>query len=163
MELLIPVILQLAGVGVVFAEILLPSAGVLTLLAICIFGYSLYLVFSEISIFFGWIFVIADLIIVPVLIVFGFKFLARSPLTLISALSRDDGVSSQAPDMEGYLGMTGRAISDLRPSGVALLNGKRADVVTRGEYIEKGTLIVVEKVTGNQIVVKKQKAIKEED
>lgn len=158
MEFIIPVILQLAGVGVVFAEILLPTAGVLTLLAICIFGYSLYLVFSEISVFFGWVFVIADLIIVPILIVYGFKFLEKSPLTLISVLSRDEGVSSQDPDMEKYLGLTGRTVSNLRPSGVALLGGKRTDVVTRGEYIEKGTSIIVEKVTGNQIVVKKTKS-----
>jgi membrane protein implicated in regulation of membrane protease activity len=29
-------------------------------------------------------------------------------------------------------------------------------VVTRGEYLEKGTPIIVVKVTGNQIIVKKQ-------
>jgi membrane-bound serine protease (ClpP class) len=163
MKFLSPVILQLAGVGVIFAEILLPSAGILTLLAICIFGYSLYLVFSDVSIFWGWIFMMADLIIVPVLVVYGFKFLERSPLTLVSALSREDGVSSQEPDMDGYIGLTGTALSDLRPSGVALLGDKRADVVTRGEYIEKGTPIVVEKVTGNQIIVKKQTVMKEEN
>ena len=163
MKLLIPIILQLAGIGVVFAEILLPSAGVLTLLAICIFGYSLYLVFTELPLFFGWLFLIADLIIVPALVVFGFKFLERSPLTLISTLSREEGVNSQASEMSRYPGMTGRSLTDLRPSGVALLDGERADVVTRGEYIEKGTSIIVDAVTGNQIVVKKQRQIKEEE
>jgi membrane-bound ClpP family serine protease len=39
---------------------------------------------------------------------------------------------------------------------MALLNDHRTDVVTRGEYLEKETPIIVIKITGNQIVVKKQ-------
>jgi membrane-bound ClpP family serine protease len=38
---------------------------------------------------------------------------------------------------------------------MARLNGARTDVVTRGEYIEKGVTVVVVKVTGNQVVVKR--------
>jgi membrane-bound serine protease (ClpP class) len=52
--------------------------------------------------------------------------------------------------------MEGRAVTDLRPSGVAIIDQQRIDVVTRGEYLEKQTEIVVAAVRGNQIVVKQK-------
>jgi membrane-bound serine protease (ClpP class) len=150
----LPVILQLIGVLVIIAEIILPSGGILSLLATGLFGYSLYLVFTHISASAGLVFITADLILIPVLVYFGIKFLAKSPVTLRARLAKEDGVTSQSPEQEEFLGSKGRALTDLRPSGVALIDEERVDVVTRGEYIEKHTDIVVITVSGNQIVVK---------
>ena len=152
--LLFPVILQLIGVVVVIAEIILPSGGILSILAAAIFGYSLYAVFTQVSASAGSVFIIADLIIIPILIYFGIKFLAKSPVTLKTQLSKKDGVTSQSPELDHYMGRKGQTITDLRPSGVALFDDERLDVVTRGEYIEKRQEIVVIAVRGNQIIVK---------
>ncbi len=156
MNLLIPIILQLAGIGIIIAEIIIPSGGILSILAVGIFAYSLFMVFTTVSVFSGMVFLIADLIMIPALIILGLKFIARSPVTLRETLSREHGVISQAEEMDRYLGLEGTALTDLRPAGMALLDGQRTDVVTRGEYLEKGTPIIVVKITGNQIVVKKQ-------
>ncbi len=150
-------VLQLAGVGVVVAEIFLPSGGILSILAFGLFGYSLFLVFTEISTSAGLVFLAADIVTVPFLVVFCLKMLAKSPAALKRELSRDLGVSSQSVGMEKLAGLEGEALTDLRPAGMARLNGARTDVVTRGEYIEKGTQVVVLKVTGNQVVVKRRK------
>lgn len=152
--LLLPVILQLIGIVVVIAEIILPSGGILSILATGLFGYSLYVVFTSVSAAAGSVFVVADLILIPILIYFGIKFLARSPVTLRTQLSKADGVTSQSAEQNQYLGNKGRSVTDLRPSGVALFNDERIDVVTRGEYIEKQQEIVVIAVKGNQIIVK---------
>jgi membrane-bound serine protease (ClpP class) len=69
---------------------------------------------------------------------------------------KEEGVQSQSPELEMYLGMEGFAATDLRPSGVAFIDGKRLDVVSRGEYLEKASNIVVIAVTGNQIIVSKK-------
>ncbi len=153
---LLPVILQLLGILVTIAEIILPSAGILSIMATCLFGYSLYLVYTEISPLAGTVFVLADILIIPVLIYTGLKFLARSPATLNTILSSKDGVTSQSSDQQQYLGCQGYAITDLRPSGAAHINDERLDVVTRGEYIEKQTEITVIAVKGNQIIVKRK-------
>jgi membrane-bound ClpP family serine protease len=156
MNFLIPVILQLTGIVIIIAEIIIPSGGILSILAIGIFAYSLYMVFTTISIAAGMVFLIIDLITIPVLLIIGIKFIARSPVTLKETLSREQGVTSQSEDMNQSLGLEGTALTDLRPSGMALISDRRTDVVTRGEYLEKGTPVVVIKITGNQIVVKKQ-------
>lgn len=154
--ILLPIILQVVGVIVIIAEIILPSGGLLSVLAAGIFGYSLYIVFHDVSTSVGFFFVTADTILIPILVIVGLKLLAKSPVTLRKTLSREDGVTSQSSELDKYIGMEGTAITDLRPSGTAIINEKRVDVVSRGEYLDKDSEIVVSTITGNQIIVRKK-------
>ena len=52
------------------------------------------------------------------------------------------------------LGKMGVALTDLRPSGTAMIGGKRVDVVTQGDYVEKDKQIKVISAEGNHITVK---------
>ena len=155
-SLLLPIILQLVGVVVIIAEVILPSFGILTIVALGVFGYSLFMVFQDISKAAGFALLAADLVLIPVLVILGLKLLARSPVTLRKTLSREEGVSSQPSDLDSYIDMQGTAVTDLRPAGTAAIDGKRVDVVTRGEYLEKDAVIIVTSVTGNQIIVRKK-------
>ncbi len=157
-KIFFPILLQFGGVLAIIAEIFLPSGGLLTALAAGLIGYSLYLAFSGISEFAGIVFIAADVIILPLVVLLGLKMIARSRATLRATLSRASGVSSQSPELEKHLGLRGEAVSDLRPSGIAVVEGKRVDVCTRGEYIGKGTPIYVSAVTGNQIIVREREA-----
>lgn len=152
--LVFPIILQLVGVVVVIAEIILPSGGIISILALSIFAYSLFIVFTDISTAAGFVFVAADFVLIPVLVIVGLKLMAKSPVTLRKTLSREEGVSVQSQDLESYIGEKGTAVTDLRPAGIAVINGRRVDVVTRGEYLEKDAVILVTAVTGNQIIVR---------
>lgn len=49
---------------------------------------------------------------------------------------------------------TGTALTQLRPSGVANINGQRVDVVTEGGLIERGTAVKVVATEGSRIVVR---------
>jgi len=152
---ILPALLQIIGILVVIAEIFIPSLGLLAVMAIGIFCYSLYLVFTTISSTAGTVFTGLDLLLVPVLVIFGMKILAKSPLALRRELSKKDGVVSQKQGLEAYLHMKGKSVTDLRPAGMAEINSQRIDVVTDGEYIDADTAIVVTGVTGNQIIVEK--------
>jgi membrane-bound ClpP family serine protease len=158
-EFFIPVVLQLAGVLIIIAEIFLPSGGLLALVAAGLFGYSLFIVFHDISTMAGTYFVLADLFIIPALLALGLKILARSPATLRETLSSESGVVSQSPELESFMGREGKSVTDLRPGGTAIIGDKRLDVVNRGEYIEKGSNLIVVEVTGNQIIVRENKTI----
>ena len=155
-DLILPIILQLVGVVVIISEIIIPSGGILSIVAVAVLGYSLFVVFNDISTNAGLAFVIADVMLIPVLVIVGLKLLAKSPVTLRQTLSREEGVSSQPSELDSYVHMEGTAVTDLRPAGTAMINDKRVDVVTRGEYLEKGSTIFVTAVTGNQIIVRKK-------
>lgn len=60
-------------------------------------------------------------------------------------------VGAEKPEL---VHQTGVAHTHLRPSGTALLNGQRVDVVTEGSMIERGTPIKVIAVEGMRVVVR---------
>lgn len=76
-----------------------------------------------------------------------------SQLILQPELSSTAGYIAAASE-ENLLGVEGMAITDLRPAGMAHLDGKRVDVITQGEYIEQGTAIHVTKVRGSRVEVR---------
>ena len=49
---------------------------------------------------------------------------------------------------------TGVAITQLRPSGAAVFNGKRVDVITEGELIDRGVSVKVIEIEGARVVVR---------
>ena len=79
----------------------------------------------------------------------------KSVLAKVMALKDDQkGYRPSTTVTEELVGAEGEAVTQLRPSGIARLNERRYDVVTRGEMIEKGTPIKVIEVSGNRIVVR---------
>jgi len=151
--ILFSILLQLSAGVVVLAEIFIPSGGILAALATGLFGYSLFLLYTSVSVTAGSFALCLDLIIVPIIILWGFKRLGKSRLALNTSLTREQGVVSQSKELNAFLGKAGIATSTLRPSGTAEINDLRVDVVTRGEFIEKGKAIEVIEVTGNQVIV----------
>ena len=55
--------------------------------------------------------------------------------------------------LDQLVGKEGQTLTALRPAGIAFIEDKRVDVVTRGEMIDKESAIKVVKVEGNRIVV----------
>ncbi len=87
------------------------------------------------------------------------KFLPKS--TMLNKLVLQEKVASKSgyADKEvfaDYIGLEGQALTDLRPSGAAVINGKRIDVVTEGDYINQGSNIIVKSAEGSKIVVVKK-------
>lgn len=93
-----------------------------------------------------------SIILLPV----AFKVLGRlgllRKLALGGNMTVEEGYVSHAPT-ESLVGKTGTALTVLRPSGAALIDGVRHSVVSQGDYIEPGTSIVVVAHTPGRIVV----------
>jgi membrane-bound serine protease (ClpP class) len=61
------------------------------------------------------------------------------------------------------IGKEGVAVTPLRPAGTALIDGKKVDVVTEGEFILPGTTIVVTDTPANKVLVKSLHAQQKEE
>jgi membrane-bound serine protease (ClpP class) len=87
------------------------------------------------------------------------RFLPRTPfgrkLVLETGMTAEQGYVSAPEDEVKLLGLSGVAVSPLHPSGLASIEGRRIDVVSEGEYIDAGEPIVVIRVDGNRVVVRK--------
>ena len=153
---MMPIVLQALGTLVVIAEFFIPSGGFLSIAAAGLFGYSLFLAFAHVSITAGYLFVAADAVLIPTLVLVGVRIIAKGPASLKTTLSQAEGVSSQPAELQLYVGKEGTTVTALHPAGIALIENKRLDVVSSGEYIGKLTPVIVTAVTGNQIVVRKK-------
>ena len=145
------VILTAAGVLLILAEVFVPGGVVgtigLILLAIAIVaGF-----FISPTVGFGLL--IGSLVFGIIVFWLWMKILPKTPMGKRIILQQD------AADWHGWdpakadnVGKAGVAHSMLRPSGIAVIDGKRVDVVTRGEMIAAGTAIEVVAVEGNRVV-----------
>ncbi|MFT5643812.1 MAG: membrane-bound serine protease (ClpP class) [Janthinobacterium sp.] len=86
------------------------------------------------------------------------RFLPRLPLARRMILQTDLGsgpTHGSAPEADQqWLGKQGRALSILRPAGIASIEGARVDVVSDGAMIDADAPIEVIRVDGNRIVVR---------
>ena len=86
--------------------------------------------------------------------VFHKKLMFLDRFVLNDSISTEDGYVASESRLE-LLGQKLIAYTDLRPAGVAILDNEKLDVVTDGDFIEKGNDIEVIRVEGMRIVVKK--------
>jgi len=60
---------------------------------------------------------------------------------------------------EGLQGKLGVCLTDLRPAGTIDMEGRRVDVVTSGDYIDKGQRVRIVEIQGNRVVVETDEEI----
>ncbi len=89
-------------------------------------------------------------------VIVGFMVWARVfPHTRFGRAFISQGVSGEiGAERPELLNQTGTAFTQLRPSGTALINGQRVDVVTEGSLVEKGTPLKVVGIEGIRVVVR---------
>ncbi len=165
------IILFALGVLLVVLELFVPSFGALTVGAIVCFAASVYGVYDPqkpaAAITMG---ILAPVVALAV-VVLGLKYVPRTSWGRGLVLRQDDGAqgpptasesASLSPEggtvereLSPLVGKEGVAQSELRPAGVALIAGRRVDVVTEGSLIPAGARIRVVAVEGNRVVVRK--------
>ncbi|MDI6788911.1 MAG: NfeD family protein, partial [Planctomycetota bacterium] len=139
-------LIYFGSVAILVLEVFLPSGGVLAVLGCMGLIASIYYGFA-INTFLGVGLLIASTIAIPLMFYYGLKKMA-----LGKKLSVDDGFRSDSPvsaTTSSLVNKEGIALTNLRPSGAILIDGKRIDVVTEGEMIDKNTPVRVVKIEGS--------------
>jgi len=152
--------LVIIGILLLLVEAFVPGGLIGTFGGILI-GVSVVMGFTVSSVF-GLILLISAIIAGFIIFWLWFKYFPNSPVGRRVILQED------ASDWHGYdqhqselLEKTGTAKTPLHPTGIANIEGKRVDVVTRGELIAAGTRLKVIEVAGNRIVVTQDKTTPE--
>lgn len=136
----------LGGLVLLFLELFVPSGGILGLAgSLCV----MYGIWELVQ----WN-LLAGLFVIGLTVVYAvvvFKFWGRRVVMtadLGSAVAADAGTAP--PELKGK---SGRTLTVLRPSGFAMIDGVRYQVVTDGAFLAKGVEVRVVAVQGNRIVV----------
>lgn len=76
-------------------------------------------------------------------------------LVLETETRASEGYVSSSREEDELLGKEGVTVSELRPAGIALIDGRRTDVVTDGEFVAVNQAVEVVEVSGNRVVVRR--------
>jgi membrane-bound serine protease (ClpP class) len=97
--------------------------------------------------------------LILILVTYRAIFTRSSPLygrfVLTAEEKRKAGFESAETGISGLAGSRGEALTKLRPAGKALIDGRPVDVVSLGEFIDRGEGIKVVTVDGNRVVVRR--------
>jgi membrane-bound serine protease (ClpP class) len=152
--------LCVAGLAAIIVEFFVPAAGIIGVLGFGSIVGGIVLAFVRYGTTVGVVFLIGAVIATPAVIAVYFKFFPKSFvgkwLILRDEQKKTQGFASYIPERyNGLSGKEGTALTVLRPSGSAIIDGVKHSVVTGGEFIEKGEKILVSRVEGSRIVVKR--------
>jgi len=161
------ILIFVAGVVLLILEIfVIPGFGIAGIAGILLIVLSLFLAlintdfYFDTDILFTAIIQLASalaggVIAIGLLIKYLPKSTAFSQFILSDASSKAEGFISN-PEHSELAGESGEALTDLRPSGIVIINSKRYDVVTEGDYIQKGSRVIVARVEGVKIIVQQR-------
>lgn len=148
-------ILFVAGIILLVIEIFVPSFGILGIsgLVSLSLGVILAAYDSKQAMLSLGIAILGAVVILAIMVkYFGHRGVWKK-FILKDEFRTEEGYVSTAPKQH-LLGKTGTALTTLRPSGTALIEEQRIDVVTMGEYISAGRPIEVVQVEGVRVVVR---------
>jgi len=141
--------LYIIGLTAITIELFIPGAivgicGVGCVIASVIFAY------LHVSNLLGHILLGIGICFIPIFFITWYKLLTKT----FAVKASEKGFASSKDKKDDLLSAEGIAITTLRPSGTANINGHKVDVITEGEMISKNTKIKVIDVKGNRVVVR---------
>ncbi len=156
MELLIPILLIVAGFLLILIEVyVVPGFNVVGILGFLLVVFAVGYIYLERGLVGGTLALAGSIVFG----VFFFWALWRSGawqrFILSASLGADhESVIREHEQRKHFLGRTGRAITPLRPTGIAEFDGTRVEVTTEGEYIAAGSEVCVVAMSRRSHVVR---------
>jgi len=148
------VVLLVGGILLLVMENFIPGFVLGTLGLISILA-GIFVTYFEYGFTFGTVMLGVILILMFVLLAVSMRNFQRTATgKLLTNTSNIGSDSSYAVNQE-LLGRSGITLTQLRPAGSAIINGKKVDVVTQGDLISANEPVEVIQVEGMRVVVRK--------
>lgn len=151
-------ILSILGIAFLIGELFLPGFGVSGICGVlCLIAVSIIQFMTTTSTVAIVVTAVIGIVLIAMVIIFMHSLknglLFRSPIVLKERIESEAGNPSGTAS-ETLVGKTGVALTPLRPSGIALIDGNRYSVETQAMFVEKDSEITVLSVDGPKITVK---------
>lgn len=135
------------GLLFLFLEVFIPSGGILGLLALGCTAFGIYGLFYQ-----GQpLLAVMAIGVVLVMTILGIRF-GLQRLSFQGSLPPEISMSVDER-IENLVGKEGVTHTALRPAGIAVIEGRKVDVVTAGAFVEKDVRVQVVDSAGNRVVV----------
>lgn len=149
--------LMLGGFLFLFLEIaIIPGFGITGIIGILLLGGGIVAAYMKLSSGMAVFATFAGVVGVILMLLWFFLVFPKTRMGKNFVLSAESSAADgfvAVEDLQRYVGKEGVATTMLRPSGIARVDGERIDVITDGEFVEKGAKIKVVKAVAGRIIV----------
>ena len=152
------VLLAILAFGFLFVAIevfLTPGFTIFGILGAIFLIIGIILAFMNFPSSFAFLILIVSVLFIGLLLIWIFKFGLPKRIALKERESGSNGFKPYKKNYSSFLNKTGFARTPLRPSGTIEIQGEILSAVSDGEFIEVGSQVIVNKVEGNKLVVRK--------
>jgi membrane-bound serine protease (ClpP class) len=133
-----------------FLEVFIPSGGILGILACASAGFGIFGFFYQDST------VLAVGSLGGFLCYGGFiLYFVMKRVSFKASMTADTSSSVDERLAASLVGKVGTTFTALRPAGMAVIDDVKVDVVSAGDFVEKGAEVKVIEISGNRVVVRK--------
>lgn len=153
MDIWVIVATFLFGLTFLWLEFYLPG-GIMGLIGGVIISVGVLLVFGEFGFQIGSLVALGAVIVVSLMLWFWMRTFRRSLFGRQVTLNAEVGHDENLTKLAELVGKTGKTTSPILPSGKAVINGEKHDVVAQMGGIDSGVEIEVVRVDGISIVVR---------
>ena len=145
------IIIAMLGLLLLFVEILMPGFGLFGILG------SISLLGSLVAAFkiYGFMVFLIMLTVAVVVFFAMIAFAKKSGLyNRVVLRDRQEAKGFDEAPLQGLLGKVGVTHTELKPFGVAEIDGKLVDVCSTGDFIDRNVSVQVVQITGKTVTVK---------
>lgn len=156
------VILLIISLGLLFAELFLPSGGMILVVALVCLAGSVWFAWKQWwgenpTIF--WSYLAGVVVLVPIAVAAMLYIFPRTGVgrkILLEGPSPDEVTpyADEAQQLRKLIGRTGKTITLMSPGGLVQIDGKRMHCETEGMLLDPGIAIEVVNVKGTRLVVR---------
>ena len=143
----------LLGLILIYLEFFVPG-GILGVLGGCAFLIANFLfVFEAGAVWYSVLFAVVMVVLLIATIRLALWKIKKKPAMF--AQEEQSGYMASSYDKE-VVGLTGEALTDLKPSGHIMINGKRHQAVSESAYIKKGESVKIIGGEGARLICRRQ-------
>ena len=153
---LIMILCYVFGTGLIILEAFMPGFGIAGIGGIVLEIAAIALTNTYFGLTWSLIATFAVILLIGIAVFTAYRSamkgrLSKSPLVL----KETEESVSPVPDAQKWLEKEGTAVTALRPAGFVEIGGVRLNASASGEFLEKGTPVIVTGAEGSHLVVRK--------
>lgn len=152
------VICAVIGIILLIVEVFMPGFGLPGIAGLLLLGVSIVMTWMSHGAYAGLGATLVVLAIGGIVLSLSLKSATSGRISRSALILKDTTQTPrEEPKLERLISVEGVSQTVLRPAGIALVDGQRINVVTRGEFIGKDEQVVIEEIEGARVIVRRVK------
>ena len=153
---LIMILCLVVGSGLIITEAFIPGFGVAGISGIILEIVAVWAVWKGYGLTAALLALLGVLLLIGIAVFLSYRSAMKGRLSKSSLILKDTEAAAGRNGAEGRIGLEGVAVTSLRPAGFIEAGGERLSAASSGEFIEKGSAVVITGIEGDHFTIRRK-------